>query len=166
MAYQDFYELEVRKLTRQFKKAVVQAMERFPQAEQFELKSQLLRAARSVQANIAEGHGRQTPRDEARFLAMARGSLSECLNHLIEAFDSGYIEGGELAKLKVLYDETGRALNGYMRYVKSKIPSRPGNDLSSGTVEESRIEYGAEDASDDSDFLRNLNSENNEQSAG
>lgn len=39
-----------------------------------------------------------------------------------KAFDMGYVEGDEVAELKALYGKTGRTLNGYMRYVKSKIP--------------------------------------------
>ena len=71
MSYQEFYELEVWKLARRFKNEVAIVLASFPSSEQFDLKSQLLLSARSVQANIAEGHGRQTPRDEARFLAIA-----------------------------------------------------------------------------------------------
>ena len=43
---------------------------------------QLIRAANSIAANIAEGHGRGISRDGIRFMRMARSSASEVENHL------------------------------------------------------------------------------------
>ena len=49
----------------------------FPRQETFGLKLQLRRAAVSIVSNIAEGHGRISNADYARFVLMARGSLKE-----------------------------------------------------------------------------------------
>ena len=49
----------------------------FPKAEEYRLTSQILRAATSVPANIAEGHARGARKDDAHFITMARGSLAE-----------------------------------------------------------------------------------------
>ncbi|HMI78281.1 MAG TPA: four helix bundle protein, partial [Ferruginibacter sp.] len=48
---------------------------------------QLIRSSRSVNTQIAEGHGRRTYPDRLRFCVIARSSLSETLNHLIDSFD-------------------------------------------------------------------------------
>ena len=62
-----------------------------PDKEKYELKSQLLRSARSATANIAEGWGRFHFLDSRKFFFNSRGSLGEILDHLMEAKDCKYI---------------------------------------------------------------------------
>ena len=59
----------------------------FPADERFGLTSQLRRAAVSIPANIAEGRGRRTDDDFARFMDYAMGSASEVECHLLLACD-------------------------------------------------------------------------------
>src|SRR5690606_15353697 len=63
-----------------------------PSSEQFGLTAQLRRAAVSVESNIAEGTGRRTPDDFARFLGMARGSAHEIMSQTRIALDLNFID--------------------------------------------------------------------------
>ena len=62
----------------------------FPADERFGLVPQMRRAAVSVPSNIAEGAARQTGREFAQFLTIARGSLSELDTQLLLARDLGF----------------------------------------------------------------------------
>ena len=91
MSYQGFEELEVWKKARLLKNDIFQLVKTFPSEEKFKLSDQVIRSSRSVNSQIAEGHGRRTNPDRLRFCVISRGSLSETLNHLIDAFDCNYI---------------------------------------------------------------------------
>jgi len=54
------------------------AVELVPKRGCSELRDQLDRASISIVLNIAEGCGRRSPADKARFYSMARGSATEC----------------------------------------------------------------------------------------
>lgn len=100
MAYQSFDELEVWKKARALKNEIFQLVQTFPANEKFRLTDQLIRSSRSVCAQIAEGHGRRTNPDRIRFCIIARGSLRETLNHLIDASDNTYINNEQLIYFK------------------------------------------------------------------
>jgi four helix bundle protein len=93
---------------------------KFPSDEKFRLSDQILRSARSVAANIAEGHGRFTYKDPLHFCIMARGSLSETYNHILDALDCNYTRESIMNNIKILIEETGRLLNGYISFLRAK----------------------------------------------
>jgi four helix bundle protein len=64
----------------------------FPKEEVYGLTSQLRCAASSIGANLAEGCGRQSNPEFARFVRISMGSASELDYHLLLASDLGFIE--------------------------------------------------------------------------
>ena len=70
---------------------VYSAMRTFPKEERFRLCDQLSRAVVSIPSNIAEGSGKNSEADFARFLSMARGSLFETMTQLEIAKRQGYL---------------------------------------------------------------------------
>jgi four helix bundle protein len=117
-SYQSFTELEVWKKARQLKIDIEMLVKTFPIEEKFRLCDQLIRSSRSINANISEGHGRFTYKDQIRFCIQARGSLSETLNHLIDAFDCKYISAEILQQYKIKIEEVEQLLNGYITYLR------------------------------------------------
>jgi four helix bundle protein len=83
----DFKELRVWQKAHTLALEVYQATRSFPRDEIYGLTSQIRRAAVSVGANIAEGCGRRSDGEFARFLQIARGSASELEYHLLFARD-------------------------------------------------------------------------------
>jgi four helix bundle protein len=107
---------------REIKKSVRKLTDSFPIEEKYRLSDQIIRSSRSVTANIAEGFGRYTFRENLQFCVQARGSLSETLNH---AFDEGFIDSQTLANYKKDFDECGKMLNGYMTYLRNQSKKKP-----------------------------------------
>jgi four helix bundle protein len=93
----------------------------FPDEEKYRLTSQIIRSARGVNASIAEGHGRFTFPDRIHFCIIARGSLSETYNHLIDAYDCTYITREKLIELKSELTEVEKILNGFIKYLKQQL---------------------------------------------
>ena len=90
---------------------VYEIAEHLPKNETYGLVSQMTRAAVSVPSNIAEGNGRGTPKDYARFLAMARGSKYELETQLMICVMLQYLTKEQIKKAMMLSDEIGRMLN-------------------------------------------------------
>jgi four helix bundle protein len=85
-----------------------------PKAEEYRLTSQLLRAAASVAANIAEGHARGTRKDYAHFISIARGSLAETETILLLLVDVDLLTNKNVETALDLSSEIGRMLNGLL----------------------------------------------------
>ncbi len=81
-----FEDLEVYQLSVDYSVDVYPLLRQFPESEKFGLVSQIKRSVTSVTLNIAEGRGRGTDKDFAKFLHQARGSLFEVVAgfHLAE----------------------------------------------------------------------------------
>jgi four helix bundle protein len=115
-----FEELELWKKIRFFKNDVCKIAKQFPSDEKYKLTDQITRSSRSINALIAEGHGRFTYPDQIHYCIQARGSLSETINHLIDAFDENYIQEHLLRDYKTKGKEIERMLNGYIIFLRKK----------------------------------------------
>lgn len=111
-SHQSFTKIEVWKKARIFKNEMFVLAKLFSPEEKYKLTDQLISASRSIYANIAEGHGRYTYKDQLHFCIQSRGSLSECYNHLIDAFDCKYMTELQLNNYKSKVNEIERLLNG------------------------------------------------------
>ena len=89
-----------------------------PVDEKWNLTQQLKRAAQSVPANIAEGHGRFHFLDNVRFCYIARGSLTELQSHMALAHALGYLSDEIYKRMTSHAESIGKQLNNYIAYLK------------------------------------------------
>lgn len=78
---------------------------------------QIVRAADSVGANIAEGTGRGSFQDNRRFARIARGSLNETQHFLRRAFKRKLLTSEQVKQLKPLVDNLAPQLNSYIKSI-------------------------------------------------
>ena len=116
-----FKELEAWKKSRVLRKEISELSKSFPAEEKYRLVDQMIRAARSVTANIAEGYGRFHYQENIQFCRQSRGSLTELQDHLTVALDEEYINEQIMNEFDEKVEECIRILNGYINYlIKSK----------------------------------------------
>ena len=119
-----FEELEIWKKAHTLKMEISTATKSFPAEEKFRLVDQITRSSRSIGSLIAEGHGRFSYPDQIHFCVQARGSLTETINHLIDALDANYISETILDEYRTKYKELERMLNGYITYLRTQKDSK------------------------------------------
>ena len=100
---------------------------------------QIVRAADSIGANIAEGTGKKSFQDNRRYVRMARGSLYETQHWLRRAYRRKLLTAREIAQIQPLVERLGPLLNGYLRSIgrmNSKQP--PSKDEGLRTEDETK----------------------------
>src|SRR5687767_12449651 len=85
---------------------------------------QIVHAAASAPSNIAEGFGRRTNAEFARFLDIARASLTEVQNHLKDGVDRGYLTTQESARLTILAKRGCGSVAALQRYLRGNGGNR------------------------------------------
>ena len=88
---------------------------------------QLVKAADSIGANIAEGTGRGSFVDNRRFVRIARGSLNETQHWLRRAYKRQLLNDKEVRNLKPIIDELAPKLNAYLKSI-GDVPSGAKNN--------------------------------------
>jgi len=111
----DFKELKVWQKAHHFVLDVYQQSRSFPSDERFGLTAHLRKSAISVPSNIAEGCGRESERELARFLSVAAGSASESEYQLLLARDLGYLQHDAHRQLDEQVTEIRRMLYSFIQ---------------------------------------------------
>jgi four helix bundle protein len=86
---------------------------------------QIVRAADSIGANIAEGTGKGMLPDHRRYVRVARGSLYETKHWLRRAYTRKLLTAAQVESLKTTLDELTRVLNGYLRSLNNRVNAKP-----------------------------------------
>ncbi|NUP55769.1 MAG: four helix bundle protein [Gemmatimonadaceae bacterium] len=112
---QDHTKLLVWRKARALTVSVKEIARTFPPTLAPGLRAQLMRSTMSISATIAEGAGRATRVDFARFVTMAASSATETEHHLTVAGDLGLVEIGIVSRLVDRVVEVRRMLYGLHR---------------------------------------------------
>lgn len=124
MNYKGYKDLECYVKARELRKFISRLAKKFPAYEKFLLTSQIIDSSRSVTRNIAEGYGRYTYSDTRNFFIIARGSVTETMDHLTTAYDESYISEEELETGEEKSELVFKLINGYINYLdRSKSKS-------------------------------------------
>ena len=115
----DFRQLKVWEKAHQLALAIYKVTKGFPKEEIYGLTSQIRRASMSVPTNIAEGCGRNTDADFARFLQIAMGSASETEYQLLLSHDLEFLTKEQYEKLNTDVTEIKRMLTSLIQTLRA-----------------------------------------------
>ena len=87
-------------------------------------RNQLQRAVASIPTNIAEGAGKRSELEFARYLDIALGSVKEAENHLLFARDMGWLSSQKYETLDAELGEIRRMLYVFARTVRNRAGAK------------------------------------------
>lgn len=120
-----FEDLECWKAARKLVKFVYQMSDSGKIAHEWELKTQLRRAALSIMNNLAEGFGRYGDKDSLRFYDTAKASAYEVKSMLYVLEDLEFLSPTQLSQLREQLNHTLSLTMGWIRYHAQKSPPNP-----------------------------------------
>jgi four helix bundle protein len=114
MAKSDFENLKVYQMSEKLADQIWDVVPGWDRFARDTVGSQIVRAADSVGANIAEGSGRGSFQDNRRFIRIARGSLKETQHFRRRAYKRKLLDDDQVSKIKPLVDNLATMLNAYL----------------------------------------------------
>ena len=115
-----FETLEVWIKSRKTRNKISKLSKCFSPEEKYKTVDQMIRASRSVTANIAQGYGRYNYQENIEYCRQARGSLYEFIDHIYVALDENYIDNKIQRNIKLEILEVLGLLNGYLKYLSER----------------------------------------------
>lgn len=116
----DFRKLDVWVKSHRLTLILYSITKKFPKDEMFGLTSQIRRASSSIPANIAEGCGRKSDAELARFLQIAMGSASELEYHLLLASDLQYLKNNDYERASSAVIEIKKMLTSFLQKLRAE----------------------------------------------
>ena len=103
----------------------------FPKTEIYGLSSQMQRAAVSVPSNIAEGSGKGSDRDFARFVSISLGSLFELETQIEIAYRRGYISTENYYALRPRIESLPKRIYNLREHLAPDLDATPATSATS-----------------------------------
>jgi four helix bundle protein len=116
-----YKDLRIWQLSMVLAEDVYRLTENFPRTEMYGLQSQLRRSAVSVASNIAEGAGRNGPREFNQFVGIASGSLAELDTQLQLATRFGFLDKEDIEDVEMNIDVLQKMMYNFQQQLRQKI---------------------------------------------
>jgi four helix bundle protein len=123
--FKRFEEIDAWKLARELVRECYKACSASAIRRDFGMRDQLTRAALSVGSNIAEGFGRNSDKEFARYLDIAKASAMEVKSILYTAEDVGLVDVPTAARIRDIADRSAGAATGLAKYLRGKPKQSP-----------------------------------------
>jgi four helix bundle protein len=137
MARSSFENLEVYRLSEKLADGIWGVVEKWEPLARDTVGKQLIRAADSIGANLAEGVGRGSFQDNRRFVRVARGSLNETKHWLRRAYRRNLLNQETIGLLKTILNELSPRLSSYLKSIGPKRQD-PDNGQPTKTTEKDK----------------------------
>ena len=119
-----FQDLECWKLSRELKLGVYALVAHSAAKSDFKFRDQIIAAVASAPSNLSEAFGAWGHPDAARYARIAKASLTETQNHLLDGVDRHFWRADEIEALMALSDRAIGATIGWIRYLTKSKPPR------------------------------------------
>jgi four helix bundle protein len=120
MVRTNFEDLRVYQLSEEISDLIWEIVVKWKRLAQDTVGKQIIKAADSIGANIAEGTGRGSYPDNRRFARIARGSLFEVKHWLRRAYRRDLLSENEVSKLQNLINELTPKLSAYINSISNR----------------------------------------------
>ena len=115
-----FEDLHCWQAARELVKMIYQLCEQEKLSKDFDIRSQLRRAALSTMNNIAEGFGRSSNKEFIRFLEMSQSSAMEVRSMTYVLSDLQYLDENQIKEIQESAEKAKSLTLGLIRYLRSK----------------------------------------------
>jgi four helix bundle protein len=117
MSHTNFEKLDVYRLSERLAGEVWDVVVAWDEFAKATVGRQIVRAADSIGANIAEGSGRGSHADNKRFVRTARGSLNETQHFLRLAYRRNLLNADQTSRIRPIVEELAPRLNAYLNSI-------------------------------------------------
>jgi four helix bundle protein len=125
MGVDRFEDLIAWQLADELQTEIIEFTSHLPASRDYEYCNQIRDSIRSAKRNTSEGFGRYYPKEFARFLRIAAGSLQETKNHLQDGLKHRYLPADHHERLKRLCLRAMKANVRLIAYLRGADPPEP-----------------------------------------
>jgi four helix bundle protein len=115
-----FEDLEIYQLAEKFSDRIWELVQKWDYVAKKTYGIQVIDSSASIASNLAEGYGKGSSSDRARFAKISRGSLYESIHWVNKVYRLKIISESEFRELSEVCDKLAPKLSAYLNYLNKK----------------------------------------------